>query len=298
MELSEANQGIDIISIHGMCTHTEKWAKESADRLSKHLGVGRQQPRLIQDNVEVLKFSFQNRKVTSYAIIWSALTAQKKKTLCQDSGMQTRSCQTWGSRRQAYVNNKLKSVLMNDCLADAIIYLGDTGKSIQEEVSLALAAIGSDRSQDNPLAIIAESLGSQIIYDVLKNGSGDSKNKVLKAFERVRMIYLAANQNQVLSLGQKDGSRSLLEVLSGQKHALSTDDKPPKLVAFTDPNDLLSYEIGSRKNHINVRVTNVPALLGLVASPRDVHTGYLENKRVWEYIMCGHDRTCSNQDDN
>ena len=321
MELAGENSGIDIISIHGMCTQDKSWAYKAADRISKHMPdalPNRDNPNswdyvLVNGEynklVKVLKTELVSRKVNFYAIIWSNMTATKKKKLCPDSGIRTPSCPDPNSRHQAYINNKLKSVLMNDCLADAIIYIGPTGEEIRRGIKAALEAIGSHRSSQRPTAIIAESLGSKIITDIFRKDSYESL-EALKALTSTRMIYLAANQVRILDLGKKHGVQSqehdvqsLLDVLKQVQH--NEDDKiskngytilesNAKHVAFTDPNDLLSYEVERPDDgdHINVRVSNAFAPLGLFANPWKIHTGYLKNACVWEYIMCGHPRTC------
>ena len=110
------------------------------------------------------------------------------------------------------------------------------------------------------------------------------------------MIFLAANQIKMLGLTRKQDGQSLLDALRqvDEKNQNKILEAGAKHVAFTDPNDLLSYETEppTKPDHINVRITNEPALLGIVADPWKVHTGYLKNVRVWDYIMCGHDRTC------
>ena len=317
-ELVREGSGIDIISIHGMCTKYKSWAYKAADRVSKHM-PGALPNRDNPDNwdcvsvdgeynqlVKVLKTELVPEKVNFYAIIWSKLTAKQKEKLCPDSGIRTPLCPKPRNRHQAYVNNKLKSMLMNDCLADAIIYVGRTGEKIRQGVKAALEAIGSHRSGQRSAAIIAESLGSKVITDIFMKDSDDN-SKALKALARTRMIYLAANQVKMLDLGQKhdvklqeNDVQSLLDVLkqgrdnqiNGNGYRVLAEDA--KHVAFTDPNDLLSYETEppEKEDHINVRVTNAFAPLGLFANPWKVHTGYLKNARVWEYIMCGHHRTC------
>lgn len=68
------------------------------------------------------------------------------------------------------------------------------------------------------------------------------------------------------------------------------------IVAFSDPNDLLSYSIpdwyASASGELNVRVTNVfvhnaPRWLWLVENPSSAHTNYMINDDVWKAIACG-----------
>jgi hypothetical protein len=69
-------------------------------------------------------------------------------------------------------------------------------------------------------------------------------------------------------------------------------------VAFTDPNDLLSYEL-RRENYreadadphafrtTNVLYPNTPDWFGLFANPLPAHTGYSSNPEVLDLVVCG-----------
>ena len=241
-------------------------------------------------------------KLTSYAIVWSPLTARQKTSLCSDSGMQTPSCPQYGKRRQAKINNELKSRLMNDCLADAIIYLGDDGDMIRDSVRKALEAINDDRaSRSLPAAIISESLGSKIIADAVDPDDNAVSAAARNSIGGTRVIYMAANQIPLLDLDRGTvtgalGGGSVLDVL---KRAIALPEGPEALsaiqaVAFTDPNDLLSYELTDvRSPDANVRITIAPVVFGFIANPFTAHTAYLDNERVWQYIACGSSLECA-----
>ena len=78
-----------------------------------------------------------------------------------------------------------------------------------------------------------------------------------------------------------------------------------EVIAFTDPNDLLSYEIKKLENATsitNVIINNTwdfwlfEGLEGLLFDGGpfvSAHTGYLENPRVWKLILCGQSKDCS-----
>ena len=298
-EILREGGGVDVIAIHGMCTHTEEWAKKAGERVSVNMAAGKPKSDAQMDahkskeGLRVLKTVIDARNVDVYAILWSPLTKEHKESLCQDSGMTTRSCPDAGNRsqspeyrRQAYFNNWAKSKLMNDCLADAMVYAGDAGKEIREEVQSALEAINYHRS-NNSVVVIAESLGSNIIADVIYERRS---TKALNAFTGTRVIFLAANQIKMLDLAHPEGGKSLLDVLKNEDKLIGD----ARQVAFTDPNDVLSYETEPLESpsHINIRVSNDLTYFGLLENPYKAHTGYLENDTVWEYIMCGHNKDC------
>ena len=69
---------------------------------------------------------------------------------------------------------------------------------------------------------------------------------------------------------------------------------PPTVVAFTDPNDLLSYRListmldVSRARLINVIATNETTWFGFLERPDSAHCGYTWNRNVFGLIAHGH----------
>ena len=82
---------------------------------------------------------------------------------------------------------------------------------------------------------------------------------------------------------------------------------PVKIVSFTDPNDLLSYEVqpDDYKNGeerckggeerctkvVNIAVSNTYTWFWLLENPLIAHTEYLGNPNVIKYIACGREST-------
>ena len=70
-----------------------------------------------------------------------------------------------------------------------------------------------------------------------------------------------------------------------------------QVVAFTDPNDLLSYRLDPallNMEHVkvaNVIVSNAPTLFGFVSRPDHAHCGYKWNPHVIGTIANGYDGT-------
>ena len=65
------------------------------------------------------------------------------------------------------------------------------------------------------------------------------------------------------------------------------------MVAFTDPNDLLSYRLMPWRyarpgvTVVDVLVSNDKTYFGLLENPLSAHTGYMKNPAVTKAIMCG-----------
>jgi len=68
---------------------------------------------------------------------------------------------------------------------------------------------------------------------------------------------------------------------------------PLTLVAFTDPNDVLSYTLpperyaSERVKVFNILVSNAPTWLGLLERPDSAHLDYLKNPDVGRLMACG-----------
>lgn len=268
-------------------------------------------------------------KINLYGIIYSEATKKNKiKYLCNDvkseSPAESTICKkTKYTRERAVFNNTIKNKLLNDCLADAIIYLGETGLNIQAGVKLALAKINDDhdkQSRPHPIIIISSSLGSKILRDALLCKSDERSNKGLQLMAKTTHVFLSANQNPLLNLGnhhkceekitvdyleteiEQKGDFSDVTVLLNKLRGLDLDgfetlrDKTPLVVvSFTDPNDLLSYEINKgnyvAKKVANVIVSNGYTWVSAIENPLQAHTGYLENNQVFDLVACGYNNT-------
>jgi hypothetical protein len=73
---------------------------------------------------------------------------------------------------------------------------------------------------------------------------------------------------------------------------------PLEIVAFTDPNDLLSYKISratlaeagatpASYSASNVLYPVAPSYFGVFADPLTAHTGYSSNAEVLDLVICG-----------
>jgi hypothetical protein len=68
--------------------------------------------------------------------------------------------------------------------------------------------------------------------------------------------------------------------------------RPLQVVAFTDPNDLLSYALARSTpvmsfDVVDVIVSNDNTLFGFVERPDSAHTAYRKNDVVTKLIACG-----------
>jgi hypothetical protein len=175
------------------------------------------------------------------------------------------------------------------------------------------------------IVIVTESLGSRMVFDAISalkiEAQGKPGNAALDAFEEavapITQIYMLANQLPILALARPAlvQASSTTEPSNSKTPAMATalnvlhdarvhhqgrhpeDGQPPKLslVAFTDPNDLLSYRlqpndpavVGADTRVVNVITSNDYSYFGLVENPLTAHEGYDLNKDVLRLLLGG-----------
>lgn len=186
---------------------------------------------------------------------------------------------------------------------------------------------------DRDVILVSESLGSKVLFDsvVCADAQGvpepkaaanrDQAKTLTEALSRVTHLYLLANQLPILEMADPDAvcpdaddksfyskgadSASSETALSAFVRAIkkAKDAKaqpadvhlgPFVVVAFTDPNDLLSYRLTQSQipkdapgRVVNVLDSNAGTLLGLVERPDEAHLNYRSNKDVLRMLLCG-----------
>ena len=255
--------------------------------------------------------SSEGKKVRAYELTWSATTdALKTKQFASDA--------TYASDR-VLVNRELKAQLIDDALADPVLYIGRYRNHMQFPIMRAIDAILHDYGPQDELAIITESLGSYMCYDtLLKMSLGErimgerdySADVVQDLIGHTNYVYMLANQLPLLELSEVSNPLPLRHVPATALKALAEirrQNKPrvrlqqPQapfalhLVAFSDPNDLLSYPLdkssisGSTIAYSNVTVSvERSAILGVFAWPMTAHTGHDKSKVVMDSLAFGH----------
>lgn len=339
-------KALDVYVVHGMCTHDKKWVDATFDGLAEHLGALAAAPartavtRLEGGAIEIhpRTFALPQGTLNAYAVVWSPLTASHKKKLCYDQTTKSELCEDAEPYRptRARLNAALKDTLLNDCLADAIIYQGASRSAIVEAMQNALTHLAASRggvppavksrdalvraaaANDTPLVVITESLGSKVVYDAIHDMQAARHVRDrpgLRAigasiFARNRQVFMLANQIPMLALADLPPDRGAgkaapaetrfppdpLAALLAEERARKETRPPRTLVAFTDPNDQLSYLLrpagyGDAAATVDVQVSNAPAWLGLFANPWSAHTGYGATTEVMEKVVCGHPRS-------
>ncbi len=174
-----------------------------------------------------------------------------------------------GMRRK--LNRRLKDEIVNFGFSDAVMYLGPAGQDIRNAIrgamcSAALDAAGYSLEKQgheiaysracqtatntsvkiNQFAFVTESLGSKITFDVMREAMTDNTDTIVDEMIAGSEVYMLANQIALLSLSDLSQNPKALPVLDPEK-------RRPRIVAFSEINDILTYEIGTFLEHLWTR---------------------------------------------
>lgn len=313
-----------VLWIHGMCNHTEKWAIKRQKLLTSTLqstvtsaisSADHPSYKVDEPFDVVFHSNYQGSDIETRYLIWSPATKPAKNRLVFDSEQL--------DFKRASLNQKLKSQLMNDCLADAVAYIGKPGDSIRRwakaEVCKAMngyiAKTGAcvvSKTLNQQVVFISESLGSKMLSDALEavweDANTSSKSMLSSNLSQVQMVFVVANQIPIIDVAEYSpsstrfasgnekysGFQILADARMQTQRAKAKSLAPLRFVEFTDPNDVLSYRlVGSWDVNPDVAVSNVivsngPTYAGMLENPLTAHCGYQWNPYVMGTIFEGY----------
>jgi hypothetical protein len=320
------NQGsskqVDVVLVHGMCTHDASWAQSTMDNLTKTIRTNTEPqaaPLAAARQIQVIERSDKaaGGTVNFHSILWSPMSATLKQQLAYDNTGAPTDCSKDAAckPKRAHYNGLIKDDLLNDCLSDAMIYQGQSHALMKQSMINALADVlekAGQRDDGTPLIVVAESLGSKLLFDALSDmlqpeAPARMHELAQVAARRMAIVFMVGNQLPILGLAEQqidpavaplappDSLQRFLELRRMQAQAPKRSDSLSKLavVAFTDPNDLLSYRLlpsryaGPDVVIADVLVSNSSTWLGLLEDPFAAHLNYLQNKNVGRMIACG-----------
>lgn len=314
---------VRIVWIHGMCDHDYSWAVNRRNTLYESLGAsvtssdsrgvyGPVDPYPVRSTAHVGGSTLS----TDY-LVWSPLSTAFKDRLRYDD------IESEGGQfpyRRASLNKDLKQTLINRCLVDAVVYAGPNGDRIRDwvkaQVCEGLSGIvrsGKCRIAETGPAprtvLVAESLGSKLLFDALRSIWEESGRSVRTAEQlaSIQSVFLLANQIPLLDAadrpatgpkaaasGELDFLSVLVDVRAQVPKAFARTLPELQVIAFSDPNDLLSYRLSGKGlqfagvSVINVIVSNAPTYLGLFEMPDAAHCGYKWNRNVVGAVAFGY----------
>lgn len=302
-------RSMDVLLVHGMCTHDLRWADETVAQLGSALHApaaadAMPQAAATSDGIEIAERTITLREGELHvkALVWSPLTTPLKRQLNYDLSANL-------SATRATLNAQAKDKLIDDCIPDALVYQGAARDTIQQYMALAVLHATERAPEDAPLLVLSSSLGSKILFDTLQRMESEGQ----RTFDRIVYLVMAANQIPLLSLADQpvpagaaamaeaapqDSLQALLRArraptaprMDGGSHQLT-------LVAFSDPNDLLSFTLDPKRyagpdvDIVNVLVSNAPTWSGMLERPDHAHTNYLLNPDVARMVACGQPRS-------
>jgi hypothetical protein len=270
----------------------------------------------------------RDREMLFFELTWSPISQPAKDAIAFDSTA------VYGHRR-ASLNNVFKHFI-NDVAPDPLVYTGTGRERIQTTVGQALCwALSADWqglpdgqqlcTPDNPafasrldvdeFAFITHSLGSRITTDGLQRLTqvieqvGTDRPEVRRLTEAFRerdvKVFMLANQLPLLQSGLEPVT------VQDQVSAFCQPEGPDfanrlfqetELIAFSDPNDLLSYPIPDafvrshvdsrlcpKQVNVTINIAPVTDLLGVgqFANPMSAHVDYDNDERVIGLITHG-----------
>ena len=336
---------LHIIVVHGIGPHQIGYSDELVDNLMRKLGavpaagggIRRLPPRPPGETSEpvlfgagapipsggpqallaVRRFRTQDGKqIFTYEITWAPIVDPLKQALTYDVSPAR-------EKLRARVNRKLKRNLIDERLADPVIYLGYQRSTLQYPVAHTICSIlggevevsPSDRlrrcelqkDQDpfanvpylektDRIAIITQSLGSKITFDVLTQFVKDPlfADKIRGT---LTTVFMLANQLPLLELADRDplSQTTSLGELAQALSANGCNESQFGVVAVSDPNDLLSFDISDTfaLRTPNVTFANVQAQLGkryvgFAVDPLGAHVNHELSEGVLQLIVDGH----------
>jgi hypothetical protein len=270
----------------------------------------------------------RDREMLFYELTWSPISQPAKDAYAFDDTAVY-------AHKRASLNNVFKQ-FVNDVAADPLVYTGTGRERIQASVAQGLCwAISADweglpdsrqvcgpdspgfgsRLGDDDFAFITHSLGSRITTDALERlarlikevgANHPNVGSLAEAFrERDVKIFMLANQLPLLQAGlEPAGVRDSVSgyCTPGGPQYLERLFRETELIAFSDPNDLLSYPIPDRfvrdyvdsrlcprQVNVTINVAPVSDLVGLgeFANPLAAHVDYENDERVIGLITRG-----------
>ncbi len=345
-QLEVPNRKMKVLMVHGVGNHLPGYSTQFLEKLAKELDLpvtakyyknitlaDPKDPAKHLGNLRINRYLTKDKsqELLFYELSWSEITAKDKEILAYDnSGEQ--------SFRRAEVNDLLKK-FSNDTGPDPIIYLGEKREDILTAFAQSICwMISGDWnslpddvhqicSTDNvtpfyndSYAFVSHSLGSRVTIDGLQRIASMMGREEFPSYHMALAnvmknkevpIYMMSNQLPMLQLGRKlPDVRNQQDAYCSPDGAKYADRMLAKtnIIAFSDPNDLLSYAIphdfvnkylDSRLcvnvTNININVAKIYDAFGLgrLANPTDAHIGYDTDDRVIALIAKGvaNDRT-------
>jgi hypothetical protein len=331
---------VKVLYVHGIGTHTPGHGTALRQNLANSLALDVRAPRpkriiiahpkfpgwdLGEVDVTRLTDEEHRRDLLFYELTWSPITQPDKELIAFDKE------QDYVLRRAA-VNQAMRS-FVNDIAPDPLAYAGQKREpvliSVSQSICWVVSASWSDLPEltegkvcgpDQPsfgsrisddFVLVSHSLGSRATLDALQrlaNVSVTDDPRVRRVADQFKVrdlqLFMMSNQLPLLEAG-REGQQVTGQIPAYCGPGASKSGRffgKTELIAFSDPNDLMSYPVPDRfaeryvesrlcpqVTNVTVNVAAVSSFFGIgeVANPLSAHTGYDADERVGALIARG-----------
>jgi hypothetical protein len=324
------SSSLKVLWTHGMCSHPPSWVDDRIQRLVASIG-GRAETVSVRPidghgaTLRTERIVLPSRTIDVIFLSWSPLTQPYKKALAYDHSTHYGGDFPYA---RATLNRELKRGLINDCMTDVVVYGGPNGVTIRRAAEEAVCEAMGGRA-DGPvcdispgrspvaLAFVTESLGSKLLFDAIleiwaaaeTSEDRTAVDRVANSLANTRMVYMVANQLPLLDAAgssiagvareqpaTRSNTKDVFHLISRARAKMPPTTDPMTVVAFSDPNDLLTYRIvpghlsGNLKDFrvVNVIVSNDTTYFDYVERPDTAHCGYTWNPHVFGMLAQGY----------
>jgi hypothetical protein len=236
----------------------------------------------------------------------------------------------WHTNLRLPFTHKMKKSVINNDLADALLYASEYRTEIQYPVAQSIHWIHEDNEGCcSDTMVIGFSFGAAIVIDTLDSmermNDSCNRNAAREFTKNISNVFMLSNTLPLFELARANRPTSHKYLCHKQAHNVCEAREPEQcncppawqwqrstlgrfvykkrhthpnfqVVAFTDPNDPLSYVVndfyvpsqcGWQNAFINQLVRNSKnALMGMI-NPVDAHGGYGKNQKVADMIIYG-----------
>ena len=333
---------VKVLYVHGIGTHEPGHGTALMTNLANSLALDVRSPRpkrivlahpkftgkpLGEIRVTRLTDQRRQRDMLFYELTWSPITQPDKDILAFDKD-------PIYELRRATLNQGMRS-FVNDIAPDPLAYNGDKREQILTSIGQSLCwmlstswsdlpeettgrTCGPDmpgfagRASTDDFVLISHSLGSRATIDAMQRLAnlgmqGDPRTTAVAENFRQRSVqfFMLSNQLPLLEAGREPQAVTGAAAQYCPAGAPKADQRffaESHLIAFSDPNDLMSYPIpdlfaeryiNSRlcpsTTNVTINVATVSSILGLgtAANPLTAHIGYDADERVGGLIARG-----------
>ena len=332
---------LKVLMIHGVGTHHPGYSQRIQEHLANNIGLDivsrlskniyQRDPKSPETPIGNLRITYwqnldRSKNMLFYELTWSEITTPYKKIIAFDTTEQY-------SKFRVPFNNMMKDFLDN-ALTDPLVYVTDPHGLILASARQSIcwmvndswenlpdkrAAVcdlsqnaGIEKFKNEKGAFITHSLGSKILMDAITASAeeiSDTPNNqqlIKKLQDKEITVFMLANQLPILQIDHPMPKiHNQINAYCSPKGKLYDRRifKGVNIVAFSDPNDILSYAIPQDfadkyiDSRICPRVTNVsvnvaPEISAFgfgIVNPVTAHTNYDNSPKVINLITKGTD---------